>query len=51
MLNVTSVLKPLGLGMEESAMEAVNQWRYRSYLLNGEPVEVQTTITVKYMLR
>jgi TonB family protein len=50
-LKVTSVLKPLGMGIEESAMEAVNQWRYRTYLLNGEPVEVETTITVKYMLR
>jgi protein TonB len=45
-----SVLKPLGLGMEESAIEAVNKWKYQPYLVNGEPVEVETTITIKYVL-
>jgi protein TonB len=50
-LRATSILKPLGMGMEESAMEAVNQWRYRPYTVNGEPVEVETLITVRYMLR
>lgn len=33
-----------------SAMDAVQQWRYRPYLLNGSPVEVQTTITVNFYL-
>ncbi len=33
-----------------AAMEAVRQWRYRPTLLNGEPVEVLTTITVHFML-
>lgn len=32
----------------QAAMEAVKQWRYKPYLLNGEPVEVETTITVKF---
>jgi protein TonB len=31
-----------------AALEAVKQWRYRPYLLNGEPVEVETTITVTF---
>ena len=31
-------------------MEAVKQWVYKPYLLNGEPVEVDTTITVNYAL-
>ena len=31
-----------------SALDAVRQWKYRPYLLNGEPVEVETTITVNY---
>lgn len=30
------------------SMDAVRQWRYRPYLLNGEPVEVETTVTVKF---
>jgi len=32
----------------ESAITAVKQWEYRPYLLNGKPVEVETTIKVSY---
>jgi len=31
-----------------SAIDAVRQWTYKPYLLNGEPTEVDTTITVNY---
>lgn len=34
----------------QSAMDAVKQWRYKPTLLNGEPVEVITTITVNFSL-
>jgi protein TonB len=33
-----------------SAMEAVKQWRYRPYTLNGKPVEVETLINVHFLL-
>ncbi len=33
-----------------SALEAVKQWRYKPYILNGEPTEVDTTITVNFAL-
>jgi TonB family protein len=33
-----------------SAMEAVKKWRYRPTLLNGDPVEVDTTISVVFTL-
>ncbi len=33
-----------------AAIEAVKQWRYRPYILNGEPVEVETQITVNFTL-
>ena len=33
-----------------AAKEAVRQWRYRPYLLNHEPVEVETEITVNFLL-
>ncbi len=33
-----------------SALNAVKTWRYRPYLLNGEPVEVDTTINVIFSL-
>jgi TonB family protein len=32
----------------QSAVDAVKQWRYKKTLLNGTPVEVDTTITVKF---
>src|SRR5579859_5613992 len=34
----------------QSALDAVRQWRYRPTLLNGEPVEVDTTIDVIFSL-
>ena len=33
-----------------SAIAAVRQWRYKPYLLNGVPAEVDTTVTVNYSL-
>jgi TonB family protein len=36
--------------LAHSAVDAVNQWRYTPTLLNGEPIEVDTTITVIYSL-
>ena len=33
-----------------NAMDAVRQWRYNPTLLNGEPVEVDTTISVVFTL-
>lgn len=33
-----------------SALAAVKQWRYKPYLLNGQPTEVETTITVIFTL-
>ena len=33
-----------------AAIEAVKQWKYRPYILNGEPVEVDTQITVIFSL-
>jgi TonB family protein len=34
--------------LRASALDAVKEWKYRPYLLNGEPTEVETTITVNY---
>jgi protein TonB len=33
-----------------AAMDAVRQWRYRPYLLNDEPIEIETEITVNFLL-
>lgn len=34
-----------------AALEAVKQWKYRPYLLNGKPVAVETQVTVNFTLR
>ena len=36
--------------LARSASDAVRQWKYRPYLLNGEPVEIETQITVNFKL-
>jgi TonB family protein len=37
-------------GLTAAALDAVRQWRYKPTLLNGEPVEVLTTIDVEFKL-
>ena len=36
--------------LQQAALDAVRQWRYQPTLLNGEPVEVDTTIDVIFSL-
>jgi protein TonB len=33
-----------------AAMDAVRQWKFRPYLLNGEPIEIETTATLNFHL-
>jgi len=44
------VLGSPGEDLTKAAMDAVSQWRYQPTLLNAEPVEVITTITVNFQL-
>jgi periplasmic protein TonB len=34
--------------LQQAAIDAVSQWKYKPTLLNGEPVEVVTTVTVNF---
>jgi protein TonB len=36
--------------LTNAAVAAVKQWKYKPYLLNGEPVEIQTQITINFKL-
>jgi periplasmic protein TonB len=46
-LHVVQSSSPL---LNQAAIDAVKQWRYKPYILNGEPVEVDTTVTVTFTL-
>jgi TonB family protein len=46
-VHVTKSLRP---DYDESALVAVREWRWHPYLLNGNPVAVDTTVTVNYSL-
>ena len=37
--------------LASAAIEAVKQWRYKPFLLNGQPLEVETTVTVTFHVR
>ena len=34
--------------LAQAALAAVRQWRYKPYYLDGEPVEIQTQITINF---
>ena len=36
--------------LQQSSLDAVRQWTYKPYILNGDPVEVKTTVNVIYSL-
>lgn len=36
--------------LQKSSLDAVRQWRYQPFLLNGDPIEVKTTINIVYTL-
>jgi TonB family protein len=36
--------------LAKAAADAVKQWKYKPYLLNGEPVDIQTVVTVNFKL-
>jgi TonB family protein len=44
------VVSSPGDDLSNSALEAVRHWRYRPTLLNGDPVEIVTTVIVNYTL-
>jgi periplasmic protein TonB len=36
--------------LQQAALDAVKRWVYRPYILNGKPVEVETTVQVEFRL-
>jgi TonB family protein len=44
------VVRPLGLGLDEKAVQAVNQWRFQAGTKDGQAVTVAATIEVNFRL-
>jgi protein TonB len=34
--------------LTQAAIDAVQNWRYKPFILSGEPTEVETTVTVNF---
>ena len=45
------VIGSLGLGLDEKAVEAVKQWKFRPATVGGKPVAAKVTIEVNFRLR
>ena len=48
--NRINVLRSLGLGLDQKAIEAVSQWRFKPGLKDGKAVPVIATIEVNFRL-
>jgi TonB family protein len=44
------VIRPLGLGLDEKAIEAVQKWRFKPAVKDGKPVAVLATVEVNFRL-
>ena len=44
------VARSLGLGLDEKAIQAVNQWKFEPALKDGRPVAVQIAVEVQFRL-
>jgi TonB family protein len=49
-VDVVRVVRGLGLGLDESAIDALKQWKFRPGLRNDKPVDVALTIEVNFDL-
>jgi len=45
------VVRPLGLGLDQKAIEAVQKWRFRPGIKDGQPVPVMANIEVNFRLQ
>ena len=46
-----SLVKSLGYGLDEAAIEAVRKWRFKPSMKDGKPVAVQINMELNFRLR
>ncbi|HEY1808695.1 MAG TPA: energy transducer TonB [Acidobacteriaceae bacterium] len=44
------IVRPLGMGLDEKAMEAVRQYKFKPALFKGKPVAVEVNIEVNFRI-
>jgi len=44
------ILRPLGHGLDEKAIECVQQWKFKPGMKNGHPVAVQATVQINFVI-
>jgi TonB family protein len=49
-INRIRIVRPLGMGLDEQAVEAVKTWRFKPSIRNGEPVSVEMDIEISFRL-
>ncbi len=50
-IEILKVVRSLGLGLDENAIQALRQWKFRPGMKNGVPVDVALNIEVNFSLR
>ncbi len=50
-LQILEIVRPLGLGLDESAAEALSQWKFSPAIRNSQPAAVRMTVEVNFDLR
>ena len=50
-IEILKVVRGLGLGLDENAIQALRQWKFRPGMRNGAPVDVALNIEVNFTLR
>jgi len=47
----SKIVAPVNPDLARASIEAVSKWRYSTTLLNGQPIEVDTNITINFTLK
>jgi TonB family protein len=50
-VDILRVVRSLGFGLDENAIRALKQWRFRPGMMNGQPVDISLNIEVNFNLR
>ncbi len=50
-VDILRVIRSLGFGLDENAIQALKKWKFRPGMRNGAPVDVALNIEVNFNLR